>query len=277
MQLLRGNRRLLPNFATTCLVMALVLFGASVRIARAQDPDPQELLNKLNTLMQQVQTAEDPCMVMPKLKALINEVAKSSPEAYQAMKPSLDVINQDNSCSEAKPTDGAPADTAASQESTLTPEQQRQREAERKATLERLKQAEKRAAQQGTTQTTTLSRQGQPLPSSGSQLSCNDVTRSITLKVTALKGPGHCDGEVVGHFTSRADDIATCTAAFHHHGEWDDYGMGTIKPGQTTGGEMGGFWTCGADAVEIRYVCFLGDTPTDDKGHICNANIRWSD
>jgi hypothetical protein len=65
--------------------------------AKAQQ-DPQELLGQLTALMQQMQGASDPCPYMPKLKSLINQVAQQSPEVYQAMKPSLDLMAQDDGC-----------------------------------------------------------------------------------------------------------------------------------------------------------------------------------
>lgn len=257
------------------LTLAAAFFGAaSSPPAQAQGTDPQELMNQLNALTQQLASAPDPCIVMPRLKALILQVANTSPEVYQAMKPSLDLITQDDSCTTPGPTPTQP-DTPTPDTSALTPEQQQQRQAERQATLARLQQAEQKAAAQGDSRTVHLGAQGQAVPSTATGVTCDDVTDHIILKVTSPKGFGHCDKEVVGHFTSNYDDIATCTTAFHHNGVWDDYGMGTVKPGQTTGGEMGGFWTCGADLDEVRYVCFRGDTPMDSKNHICNANIRW--
>src|ERR1700677_96810 len=81
----------------TMLVIAGLLLFTSIPHARAQQ-DPQDLMNQLTNLMQQMQGASDPCPFMPKLKSLIKQVSQLSPEVYQTMKPSLDLMTQDDGC-----------------------------------------------------------------------------------------------------------------------------------------------------------------------------------
>ena len=256
------------------LLPILVLSTAAATVARAQDPP--SLPDQMNALIQQMQGATDPCPFMPKFKSLMTQLANQSPEVFQAMKPVLDLMNADDTC--AKPADPAPTQASPPEPPyTLTPEQ---REALRQANLKRLQAAEQRARQLSAAQATNQT-SGQPglygTGAAGAGPECKDVTSSVTLKVTSPHGFSNCGGEVVGHFTNNLSEAVTCTTAFHHNGVWDDYGMGYVKPGQTTGGELGGFWTCSADKNEIRYVCFLGSDPTDVKGRFCNTGFKWTD
>ncbi|MBB5063829.1 hypothetical protein HDF15_002174 [Granulicella mallensis] len=97
-----GNKRsrlnaLLYLRAVILIGMAVVaLFGASVR---AQE-DPSAIIKELTDLQQQMAAADAPCPYLPKLRAIVNRMANTSPEVYQAMKPSLDEMNKtDDGCS----------------------------------------------------------------------------------------------------------------------------------------------------------------------------------
>jgi hypothetical protein len=90
----------------------LVVLGAFTTRLHAQDPS--QIMQQLTNLQQQMADASDPCPFMPKLKSLINQIANQSPEVYQAMKPSLDMLNsQDDGCKTIAP-DASPEPAATS-------------------------------------------------------------------------------------------------------------------------------------------------------------------
>jgi hypothetical protein len=92
----------------------LLLLLTALAAPRLHAQDPSQIMQQLTDLQQQMAGATDPCPFMPKLKALINQIANQSPEVYQAMKPSLDLLNsQDDGC-KANASDASPEPTATS-------------------------------------------------------------------------------------------------------------------------------------------------------------------
>lgn len=96
------------------LLLLLLLLQITLIVPRLHAQDPSQIMQQLTDLQQQMAGATDPCPFMPKLKALINQIANQSPEVYQAMKPSLDLLNsQDDGCKAIAP-DASPEPTATS-------------------------------------------------------------------------------------------------------------------------------------------------------------------
>jgi hypothetical protein len=81
-----------PRIGRGVAFLFLFLCCSGARTMHAQS-DPTALLNQLNALMEQIQSGGDPCPYMAQFKSLLNQFANSSPDMYQAMKPSLDLIN----------------------------------------------------------------------------------------------------------------------------------------------------------------------------------------
>lgn len=91
-------------------IRAAVLIGvatmaSSGSVVQAQE-DPNSVMKELTDLQQQMAGASDPCPYMAKLKTLITRIANDSPETYQALKPSLDLMNStsDDGCSTTEKT-----------------------------------------------------------------------------------------------------------------------------------------------------------------------------
>ena len=96
---------------------------------------------------------------------------------------------------------------------------------------------------------------------------CTNMTSMVTLTTARPTGPGHCASEITGHLTNHSSERVWCVFAFYNHGvKTKDGGGGDIAPGQTTGGEMAGIWSCGADT--IRYACF----PAAPDPYSCHVN-----
>jgi hypothetical protein len=96
------------------LLLLLLLLQITLIVPRLHAQDPSQIMQQLTDLQQQMAGATDPCPFMPKLKALINQIANQSPEVYQAMKPSLDLLNsQDDGCKTIA-TDASPEPTPTS-------------------------------------------------------------------------------------------------------------------------------------------------------------------
>jgi len=114
MQLHREVRHAMKRnllYARAALFISVMTCAGAPRLSAQSDPQP--LLQQLTSLMQQTQDATDACPLMPKLRSLIDEVANQSPEVYQAMKPALDLLNQDDTCADSKTNDPS-GDGAAS-------------------------------------------------------------------------------------------------------------------------------------------------------------------
>jgi len=96
---------------------------------------------------------------------------------------------------------------------------------------------------------------------------CTNMTNMVTLTTARPTGPGHCANEITGHLTNHGSERVWCVFAFYDHGvKTKDGGGGDIAPGQTTGGEMAGIWSCGADT--IKYACF----PAAPDPYSCRVN-----
>ena len=100
---------------------------------------------------------------------------------------------------------------------------------------------------------------------------CVGVDPSVVTVKSKWAGAG--SNEVVAWITNNSSEWVTCTTAFRKNGQWTDYATGSIAPGKTNGGEMGGFYTFGADSTVIRYACFAGKDPMDSKGTYCSAKF----
>ena len=66
-----------------------------------------------------------------------------------------------------------------------------------------------------------------------------------------VSGPGHCDGEVIGHFNNNCGDSIQCKWCWAS-GACD---AGTVLPGTATGGELSGILSCGQASASVRFVC----------------------
>ncbi len=113
--------------------------------------------------------------------------------------------------------------------------------------------------------------QRNPVNSNSNSAGCIDVTHSVSVTSEWKTNFGSCDKEVVGRMTNNSGEWATCTTAYHKNGQWTEYEIGSIGPGQTHGGEMSGFYTCGADSSTVRYACFAGKDPVNANGHVCSV------
>jgi hypothetical protein len=94
---MRSLRPKLRRFSVVVQSLTLLLLAALLSpFAKAQDTDAaQELLD----LSQKMQSADDPCPYLPRMRELLNRIANSDPDVYSAMKPQLDQINaMDLSC-----------------------------------------------------------------------------------------------------------------------------------------------------------------------------------
>lgn len=101
-------RRLLP-VPGVIQVSAVLLAAFLTPVAKAQDMEAaQELLD----LTQKMQSADDPCPYLPQVRTLMNRIANSDPEVYNAMKPQLDQINaMDLSCNDSSQSAQPPGGT----------------------------------------------------------------------------------------------------------------------------------------------------------------------
>ncbi len=79
------------------MILTLVLCMATSRPAKGQD---MEAAQELQDLVTKMGAADDVCPFMPRLRILVNRIAKSVPEMYEAMKPQLDELNKtgDETC-----------------------------------------------------------------------------------------------------------------------------------------------------------------------------------
>jgi len=79
------------------IVLTLLICMATSRPAKAQD---MEATQELQDLMTKMAAADDVCPFMPRLRILVNRIAKSVPEMYETMKPQLDELNKtgDETC-----------------------------------------------------------------------------------------------------------------------------------------------------------------------------------
>jgi hypothetical protein len=93
---MRSLRPQLRGVSVVAQSLALLLAALFSPLAKAQDMDAaQELLD----LTQKMQSADDPCPYLPRIRELLNRIANSDPDVYSAMKPQLDQINaMDLSC-----------------------------------------------------------------------------------------------------------------------------------------------------------------------------------
>jgi TPR repeat protein len=116
-----------------------------------------------------------------------------------------------------------------------------------------------------------------PKPAKGQ--GCVEITHLVTMDSKWDDGLGHCDKGVVGWLQNPTSGYANCAWRFNRPGGYGDGGEGTLKPGERTGGEMGGIWSCGALAPDIKYACFAapadGSDPVDDNGNRCLSTVKW--
>lgn len=98
---------------------AFLLAAFFTPAANAQDMEAaQELLD----LTQKMQTADDPCPYLPQVRALMNRIANSDPEVYNAMKPQLDQINSmDLSCNDSTQPAQPPSTNAGNDQNDAAP------------------------------------------------------------------------------------------------------------------------------------------------------------
>ena len=93
----------------------LPLLLTTLAAPRLRAQDPSQIMQQLTDLQQQMAGATDPCPFMPKLRSLIQQIANQSPDVYNAMKPSLDLLNsEDDGCkTDSATVSPAPASTIA--------------------------------------------------------------------------------------------------------------------------------------------------------------------
>lgn len=96
-----------------------LLLAAFAPVAKAQDMEAaQELLD----LTQKMQSADDPCPYLPQVRALMNRIANSDPEVYNAMKPQLDQINSmDLSCNNDSTQPAQPSANSSDEQNDAEP------------------------------------------------------------------------------------------------------------------------------------------------------------
>jgi hypothetical protein len=105
-------------------------------------------------------------------------------------------------------------------------------------------------------------------PQSNAGNACANMNAVVTFTSSRPTGLGHCSGEITGQLTNHGSQRLWCVHAFYSNGiKTKDGGGGSIAPGQTTGGEGSGLWSCGADT--IKYACFV-DTPA---AYACTVNF----
>lgn len=110
-------------------------------------------------------------------------------------------------------------------------------------------------------------------PGKAGERPCTDMTSAVTAQQKTLTGPGHCSGEAAAFLTNRSSEALWCDVGFYKGGMIDKGGVGgtAIMPGQTVGGEGGGFWECGADVpARAAYYCY----PRAQQGS-CQENVKW--
>jgi hypothetical protein len=113
MQLHGMLRSALQRRRLNSVVFLLMMICAGTHSIAAQS-DPSQIMQQLTDLQQQMAGATDPCPFMPKLKSLINQIAEQDPDVYKALKPSLDMLNnQDDGC-KATAADASPEPKATS-------------------------------------------------------------------------------------------------------------------------------------------------------------------
>ena len=100
------SRRVL---AAAVLMVAGTFPMATPARAQQQDEHTQDVA-QLQALQQQLIAGADPCVVIPKLKALLLKMSSESAENAAALKPSLDLLKQgDTGCPAAPSPPPAPA------------------------------------------------------------------------------------------------------------------------------------------------------------------------
>jgi hypothetical protein len=186
-----------------------------------------------------------------------------------------DAANQNVAAIQAKQAQAAAAQAQAAQAreaeaQAAAAQQAAQQQAAQQQAAEQAA-AQQEAAQQAAQQ--AAAQQAALPPGTGcTQLNPEEVTFSSK----SLQGQSSCQGEVVGFLTNNTAIAVDCAWAFHKNGGYNggDNGSGTVQPGQTTGGEQGGLWTCGADDAQMKYACFAHDSK-DVHGNACVYTVKF--
>ena len=283
---------------------ALILLALTCALTHrvSAQSDPAQIMQRFTDLQQQMAAAPDPCPLMPKLKALIIEIANQSPEVYQAMKPSLDLINQDDTCTDsnaaASPSGVGAAsprppaentDNAKSTGNQICPPSGFVPGVMQQVASDVAEGIQCTPGQPIATGNSSGGVNGSPGHSSsnsggssgssgisGIPAECRDMDLAVHM-VSQWHDAQKTDAEVVGYLSNDTVSDATCTWAFHKNGQWGDFGTLTVKAGQQHyGGEGGGIWTMGADSSDMKYICFAGIDPVDVHGRSCFANIKFA-
>lgn len=80
--------------------------------------------------------------------------------------------------------------------------------------------------------------------------------------------------KVLAFVTNNSSQSVDCVIAFHKNGKFDTANgeSFTVSPGQKTGGEWGGMWSCGNDTNQVIYSC----VPTSqNQTASCLAHVNW--
>ena len=183
--------------------------------------------------------------------------------------------NQNTAEIQARQAQAAAAQAQAAQERASAQQQAAQQQAAQQQ-VEAQAAAQQAAAQQVAEQRAAAQRAARVAaepPGTGCQ---RLSSYQVSLSSRSVQGAGHCSGEVTGTLTNDTNIAVDCVWGFHKNGGYNggDNGEGTVQPGQTTGGETGGLWTCGADDSQMRYACFAKNS-TDVHGNLCWSTVKF--
>lgn len=106
--------------------------------------------------------------------------------------------------------------------------------------------------------------------------SCTTMNSSVSATYQWRSGSGgFCSPEVLAFVTNNSSQNVDCAIAFHKNGSFDtaNGSQVTVQPGQTTGGEWGGLWSCGNDTNQVIYSC---TTTAQNQSNNCLAHVNWT-
>ncbi len=105
--------------------------------------------------------------------------------------------------------------------------------------------------------------------------SCTSMNSSVGVTYQWRAGSGgFCNNEALSFVTNNSSQNVDCVLAFHKNGGFDTANAAqvTVRPGQVTGGEWGGLWSCGNDTNQVIYSC----APTaQNQSNNCLARVNW--
>jgi hypothetical protein len=106
--------------------------------------------------------------------------------------------------------------------------------------------------------------------------SCTSMNSSVSVTYQWRSGSGgFCNSEVLSFVTNNSSQNVDCALAFHKNGSFDtaNASQTTVRPGQTTGGEWGGLWSCGNDTNQVIYSC---TTTAQNLSNNCLGHVNWA-